>query len=325
MISDRSKHQTSPNLSRVQTMVGRNHQHQLLSQIDRVFDVLALNTGNGEERPKKRRRLDQTAEEPQGGFVLDDEPAGGFILEHVPAKGDVSADDEKETDTILLSMIPDALQLLDLPPDDPEVLSVFRNAASGWSNQIPGDLGEGDVTRADFRSVCLVLLGGDEDMDIEETEPPSNVPQENNVDEESDGALSDAYEESSLTSPEEEEGEDDDYQDSDYGDARPKSKGKRTKTQKDSESDLDLSARPITSRQRQVCLDAFQLFFPSANSNDLPQQRIGLKDLMRAAESIKERIKAEDMQEMLKEFSSSPDKSMNLEDFQKMMLAAKLA
>jgi len=145
--------------------------------------------------------------------------------------------------------------------------------------------------------------------------------------EESDGAALDAYEESPLTSPS--EGEEDDYQDSDFGEAPSKSKGKRRKRRKNSDSDsglgLGLDARPITSRQKQVCLDAFQLFFPSDESHELPRQKLGLKALTRAAESIKEKIKAEDMLEMLKEFSSSPDKNMNLEDFQKMMLAAKLA
>jgi len=300
--------------------VVREKNRKLLIQIDKVFDHLAPNAVEHEERPKKRRRLAPSAEQPLGGFVLDDEAPGGFIPDDI----DVSDSEERpETDTILLSMIPDALQLLDLPPDDPEVLSVFRNAASGWSNRLPGDQGEGNVTRADFRSVCLVLLGGDDDMEIEEPDPSLSAPPE--ALEESDGAALDAYEESPLTSPS--EGEEDDYQDSDFGEAPSKSKGKRRKRRKNSDSDsgLGLDARPITSRQKQVCLDAFQLFFPSDESHELPRQKLGLKALTRAAESIKEKIKAEDMLEMLKEFSSSPDKNMNLEDFQKMMLAAKLA
>ena len=37
-----------------------------------------------------------------------------------------------DSDGIPLSSILKVLQSLDLPPDDEEVLAVFRNAASGW-------------------------------------------------------------------------------------------------------------------------------------------------------------------------------------------------
>jgi len=49
-----------------------------------------------------------------------------------------------------------------------------------------------------------------------------------------------------------------------------------------------------------------------------------IADIQRVAKLLKEKITAEDMLEMLDVFSTSPDKSMGLEDFERMMVAAKL-
>ena len=97
--------------------------------------------------------------------------AGGFIVESYEShpNGTTNDDDGLERQnnerqaSISLSSIPSALQLLDLPPDDSEVLSVFKNAASGWtSDSITSFEGlnpqEKFVSREDWRSVCAVLL-----------------------------------------------------------------------------------------------------------------------------------------------------------------------
>ena len=80
---------------------------------------------------------------------------------------------------IPLSLIPAALQSLDLQPDDPDVLAVFQNAASGWEAS-RGSAGRSQdelrVSRKDWRAVCAALLDtsagddGDEGDRAEERE-----------------------------------------------------------------------------------------------------------------------------------------------------------
>ena len=84
-------------------------------------------------------------------------------------------------------------------------------------------------------------------------------------------------------------------------------------------------SKPLTFRQKQTCLSAFALFFPDIDLDELPNKRIMIKDLQRVAGLLKEKLKAEEMVEMLETFSTQPDKSMSLEDFEKMMIAARLA
>jgi len=57
---------------------------------------------------------------------------------------------------------------------------------------------------------------------------------------------------------------------------------------------------------------------------ELDCQKIMIKDVTRVANLLKEKIKAEEIIEMLDAFSTSPDKSMNLQDFARMMIATKL-
>ena len=82
------------------------------------------------EPPLKKRKLEQT------------------IQDHIP-----------------FTQIPTALSLLNLPPDE-QVLAVFRNAASGWSQMdvnIEGqDEQQGVVSRKDFQAICAALLGSHE-------------------------------------------------------------------------------------------------------------------------------------------------------------------
>ena len=70
--------------------------------------------------------------------------------------------------TYLLTIL-SALQLLDLPPDDEQVLAVFPNAASGWggSDRNTADEDALGVLRKDFFAVCAILFkpGADESVD----------------------------------------------------------------------------------------------------------------------------------------------------------------
>lgn len=60
---------------------------------------------------------------------------------------------------IPLTLIPAALQYLDLPPDDPEICSIFRNAASGWSSSSPNiRRNEEYVSRDDWRAIHYLGL-----------------------------------------------------------------------------------------------------------------------------------------------------------------------
>jgi len=295
---------------------------QILTRIDKVFDYVVGRLVERPNRPAKKRRLNNDSDI-QGGFIIGDVP-GGFILD------DSDASEQKEDgDTIPLSCIPEALQLLDLQPDDHEVLSVFRNAASGWSNRTSGSPEDGgEVARTDFRSVCLVLLGGEEETLEDSTgETILEAAKPLEIVEDSDGE-SDAYEESSLSSLSNDEMDDGDtFEDEEFQLAsQSKSKSRKKKSRQVSDSDPDfITSRTLSARQRKVCLDAFQMFFPTARPEDLPIQRIYLKDLTRVTESLRERIKAEEMVEMLSEFSTSPDKSISLQDFEKIMIATKLA
>ncbi|KAG8774962.1 hypothetical protein FRC12_001723 [Ceratobasidium sp. 428] len=147
--------------------------------------------------PRKRRRVELDDEDGGGGFVK----SGGDEDE-----GDQGSDDDQEP-SIPLSLVPSGLQvhltftclylshshsiqkqMLDLPPDDQEVLTVFRNAASGWENPRPRRPKPGSddemeveedkdaglsVSKEDWRAVCAVLLGQQQ----EELEQPSRKKQ----------------------------------------------------------------------------------------------------------------------------------------------------
>ncbi|KAF9476821.1 hypothetical protein BDN70DRAFT_811626 [Pholiota conissans] len=241
-----------------------------------------------------------------GGFVVDDPPqpgGGGFLIEN--------DDDENNTPSqIPISLVPSALQLLDLPPDDPEVLSVFQNAAGGWRSSDlnpsePYNAEGGWVSRDDFRAVCAVLMEGhDEDDD-------------NASNEDEDVHMSSP----SISSPS--ASDSDEYQQS-----QRRKPVRRTRSAAATSSPLGsapANSKP-TPRQRKTALDAFALFFPDLGEEDnLAAQRIRVSEIQRTADVLKEKIKAEEMVEMLSMFSTAPDKSMGLEDFTRMMIAAKLA
>ncbi|KAG8707266.1 hypothetical protein FRC11_007555 [Ceratobasidium sp. 423] len=142
--------------------------------IDTAFLKLSRQTRSthGTQPPRKRPRL----EDPES-----DEEGGRFVKDYQ----DEREESEEEQDGIPLSVIPKGLQMLDLPPDDEDVLSVFRNAATGWEHRpeisrrrksgsddevvVDKDAGL-SVSQEDWRAVCAVLLGQKED-DPEEERP----------------------------------------------------------------------------------------------------------------------------------------------------------
>src|SRR5258708_4304435 len=121
--------------------------------IDNAFDTsINPNQIDSGPRPVKRRK---TSVEPSGG---------GFVVQSSPP--------ECQNTQISLDLIPSALQHLDIPADDEEVLSIFRNAASGWasSSSEPQSALNSDryVSRDDFRAVFAVLLENMSPQDDEE-------------------------------------------------------------------------------------------------------------------------------------------------------------
>ncbi|PSS31023.1 hypothetical protein PHLCEN_2v2436 [Hermanssonia centrifuga] len=359
---------------------------RLRRRIDRAFDN-ALNEAAHHSKShagpsRKKRKLDTDvssgggfiSSEP-GGFIVDGDTApggfmaggaglgGGFVVDDTPAGGLTSESSEDERIArrdhhthIPFDLIPSALQVLDLQPDDEDVLSVFRNAASGWEGPqrgAPNSEAELLVSRKDWRAVCAALL---DSPNVDEDEGPVDNKDRG---EDEDGAMAELdgveesddgeeYEEIGDDSSEEADGSDDEYQEGGFVQASTskgktntktatkvttsKRKGQRQTTSSpstsESDTDQDLAAKKnarITSRQRDECRRTFSLFFPDVLEKDLNQQKIMIKDISRIADLLKEKITAEEIIEMLEAFSTSADKSMNLSDFEVMMITAKLA
>ncbi|KAI0030437.1 hypothetical protein K488DRAFT_54266 [Vararia minispora EC-137] len=272
-----------------------------------------------------------------GGFMLDDDAAGrflpssptvsqGFIPPSLPAP---EARRPSPDDLIPLSKIPHALQLLDLPPSDEEVLSVFRHAASGWG-EYGSEEGEESVNRRDWRAVCSALLGEDEETD-EPSVRVNGAEQEREADEDEFNRILMDVDDS------EGDGSSDEYIEEI---TRPKKRGSHTRARtsarkthvrraknqiSESEDDGDVTNQPLTARQKRECLNAFALFFPDVPVEILPQRRLGVKELIQAANLLKEGMKVEEMIEMLEMFSSTPDKTVGLPDFERMMVTARMA
>lgn len=288
-----------------------------------------------------------------GGFLLDTDSPGGFISDNTGAGGCISEDiaaggslheEQTQHNQIPLSLIPTALQLLDLPPDDADILSVFKNAASGWTDTVSRASKSADadheqfVSRKDWRAVCAALLdtGLDSPTDSEHEDAADTLDTDNDISE-------DEY---MASSPEDSDddmgGSDDEYVEGGFIPTKTTTKTKAAaqqtgrrgsrKTSKamssiDSEEEaLDpRRPRPLTERQKQECRRTFSLFFPDIKDADLDKRRIMIKDITRVAKLLKEKITAEETVEMLEAFSSSSDKSMSLPDFERMMITAKLA
>ena len=252
--------------------------------------------------------------------VANSESAGGFIIESDDrrdgfAPTETSDGRPSDDDLIAISLIPSALQYLDLPPDDEDVLKVFRNAAGGWSaaTRTDGsDIGDeergGTVSRKDWRAVCAVIIGGHESEDAAGgflIDGENSPVQGNSIcegfegEDGEDGDNEDeAYQASSLNSSLSTRYVSD--TDSDEYLAEPSSAKTKTKTsdRKPKQTPVAISHATPTPRQKQASLDAFALFFPSSPSlsdNDLATKRIMFKDIARVAGLLKEKIKAEEV------------------------------
>ncbi|KAF8962328.1 hypothetical protein BDZ97DRAFT_1663049 [Flammula alnicola] len=318
--------------------------HTLPEHIQRLIDeafTTAINPNSPPGSFKTRKASSDSHAIPHssyaggGGFLVEEpsEPTGGGFL----VEDEAPEHEEQAPSQISLDLIPSALQRLDLPPDDDEVLSVFKNAASGWSSSSIHPSAELDpqtryVSRDDWRSVCAVLLESrahemDEDRD-DSTAQPAQMEVEF-AEEEEDADMSEDYVEaqsphSGRPSSDSENESDDEYQVGGSSSRRGKqAQRKRRVSSGPSRPSVD-AGRP-TGRQQEACLEAFALFFPDTSPSELPKQKIKVADIQHAAKLLGEKIKAEEMVEMLNMFSTSPDKSMDLSDFTHMMIMAKLA
>ncbi|KAJ3925533.1 MAG: hypothetical protein NXY57DRAFT_967668 [Lentinula lateritia] len=338
------------------------------------------------EPPLKRRKISTHTEssvDSGGGFIVNG--GGGFILNDTDVAGngdgggfitdvnmsnasasrfvreDEDLDDSApfflpevhDSSQIPLSSIPTALQLLDLPPDDEQVLAIFRNAASGWDNH-DGPRSDDNlaVTRADWRAVCTILLEpgvGDDGMaDGRRRQSGSPGGDAEYVEENAEDDVDMQYDDEPES--------DDDYEPGPssatsfksrstrrhtpatnkvhVAGSKRRTRGSRFRTAEtdsdagedtdDDQEGTDSRTRRLTVRQKATCLETFRLFFPDAK-DDLPTRRILLADIQRVAKLLGEKLKAEEMLEMLEVFSTAPDKSMDLQDFERMMIEAKLA
>ena len=240
--------------------------------IDDAFDIsMNPNQTDSGRRPLKRRKIN--IEPSVGGFAV--EPSSP----------------ECNNTQIPLDLIPSALQHLDIPADDEEVLSVFRNAASGWasSSSEPRTASTSErryVSRDDWRAVCAVLL---------ENKPPEV--QERVDDDKSDvGGTSDDYvddydKSEGIPSPT----SDDEYHDVGELDGPSSRRRKGKSRQVISFDELNAQAHNLTQRQKQTCLDTFALFFPHISASELENQRIAIKDLQSVAKLLNEKLKADEV------------------------------
>lgn len=299
---------------------------RLRRRIDNAFDTTAGHASNMSNYSREKHKLTQS----NGFATTEDISPGGFLLED--AEGFLLNEYEDGTLSIPLSSIPAALHLLGLSPDDEEVITVFRNAASGWGTSLDGS---SSVSRKDWRAVCAALLeaedggGSDDDSPSAHSEMAAVSGPEDDC-----GPDSDEYRMSVDSDTSEPEVSDEEYQVD-----TPTSRKPRNSTKSIASSRLDVG-QP-SAKQRAGCREDFARFFPDVADAELDHQKIMIKDVTRIANLLKEKIKAEEVStpytsvflvhgfplqiiEMLEAFSTSPDKSMNLQDFERMMIATKL-
>ncbi|KAK7035658.1 hypothetical protein R3P38DRAFT_3350758 [Favolaschia claudopus] len=256
----------------------------LQRRIDKAFDSCI---------PSK----ESTSTDSGGGFIC-----GGFLVEEL-----------EPASQIPLSAIPEALQQLDLPPDDEQVLQVFKNAASGWqlaaNHSEAAGSGDGEHVLLEHRA--------EEYEDSDEMDVDAAAEQVDDFDEEA--APDDEYEENEE---QEEDSDSDEYVDESRSKSRRSVRSKKTRRRtpsSDSSDSLSTPKKP-TPRQKKTCLDTYALFFPDVSEADLPDQRVTMGDIQRLSKLIGDKLKAEEILDMLGEFSAAPDKSMSFENFQTMML-----
>jgi hypothetical protein len=234
------------------------------SMIDRAFDqaLRSHNLGGGEE--------------PNGGFIIESQPQS----------------------QIPLSAIPSALQYLDLPPDDEQVLSVFRNAASGWisssNDVVDGKTGEGMVSRNDWRSVCAVLFEHHEEEYADDSEiGPMDLDEFH----ETDGEIE--IEDQLFASGNTSDGSDDEYLESPTTPSSHRQAKHKSKSSSFSPFSNPSPLEKLSPRQQQTCLEAFALFFPSVPTSEIANQKIMIKDIQRVSKLLGEKIKANEVRFIL--------------------------
>jgi len=275
---------------------------KLQALIDEAFIATVHPNNNEFDKPTNKSSPHKASSSRGGGFLLEDNESagGGFLigdeLENIESEG------PETPKQILLDLIPAALQRLDLPPDDPEVLAVFRNAASGWTSASLNTLGipysaETYVSRDDWRSVCAVLLES-RVLEFEDGRSLGNFPNSAQMDgeDDEDASMTDDYVEDNFSSQSDpEEDSDEEYQEAGKNSRR---RGNRTGGGKRSISPPQLlsekSGQP-TSRQRQTSLNTFALFFPEVPPLELSEQKLMVADIQRVAKLLGEKIKAEEV------------------------------
>ena len=296
---------------------------RLRHRIDRAFDSV-VSSGT---------QLRQSSfEVPAGGFIIEETEsgpsqyeAGGFIVE------DPSSKSFGAQSHIPLSEIPRALNLLDLFPDD-DIMGVFKNAATGWGAQNAYNDGVG---RKDWRAVCAALLEGEHGDGSDEENAVADEDIEMGAD---SGPDSDEYQMEEL-SGDTEEASSDEYEESNAATRAKKSQKPVPRGTPTKSRETDIS-KQLSESQKAQCRQEFSRFFPHISDNELDRQRIMIKDITRVADLLKENLKTEEVcalhltlafltqvlkiLEMLGAFSTSPDKSMNLADFERMMVLTKL-
>jgi len=276
---------------------------ELQTIIDEAFIATVHPNSTGFHKPPIKSSPPKVSTSSGGGFLLEDnEPPGecsnGDELENIEREG------PEDSNKILLDLIPAALQRLDLPPDDPDVLAVFINAASGWTSSSLNSLGishstETYVGRDDWRSVCAVLLEG-RAPEFDNGKSLNDSPNSAQMDEEDDedASMTDDYVEdnSPSQSDHEQEDSDEDYREASVRNLRRR--GNRTTGGKRSLSPPSRLSKKLgqpTSRQRQTCLNTFALFFPGVPSLELSKQKIMVADIQRVAKLLGEKIKADEV------------------------------
>ena len=226
--------------------------------------------------------------------------AGGFIVGSHPNTSTTDEDtlDRQKNKHISLSSIPSALQLLDLPPDDSEVLSVFKNAASGWtfgSITTPFDglnPQEEFVSREDWRSVCAVLLEHRNSEISSDERLPRMSKSRNRQDVELDRDSEDYLDESGADSG---KSSNDEYTEHHIRPRKGVQDQNRQSTSRRAHPPLHLDLTRPSSRQKATCLKTFALFFPEVPHHKLTDHRIMIKDLQRVSKLLGEKIKAEEV------------------------------
>lgn len=263
-------------------------------------DVVAPRT----VRRRRGKALNPSSSSGGGGGFIPDSPSlgGGFLPDSDGDQMDVEYDthNSSEPTHIPLTLISTALQILDLPPADEEILAVFENAARGWGGA-KAPTGEEGVSRKDFRAVCAALLPEEEDQEdgSDGSEGEDKEPEVSEL--QQDGEY---FEEESSLSVDEDS---DEYTGKGKARAKAVAKSRPTprrrgnKRKRVDSTDISDDDRPIriTPRQRAECRKAFALFFPDVPESELDSQRIMIKDIVRVAGLLREKIKAEEVRRVL--------------------------